>query len=62
MSVVLIRRGYGSFVRVKNTMKARRRAAHWKRKGHGDQGVTHPVIGMFIGGAYNSRHRIELYP
>ncbi len=45
---VWIRRGYGSFVRCANEVKARGLAKHWYRKGQGDT-EKHPVIGLFVG-------------
>ena len=56
-----IRRGYGVFVRCKNTTKAKRRAAHWKRTGQGDKGAHHPVIGLFTGRTITTAKREELF-
>lgn len=49
MRYIWIRRGYGCFVRCKNEVKARRKAAYWKLRGQGDGGTCHPVIGLFTG-------------
>lgn len=60
MSKVWIRRGYGAFVRIKNITKAKGLAKHWHRTGQGDNGVKHPVIGLFVDG-HTAAHRTELY-
>ena len=60
MKKIMIRRGYGAFVRCKNEVKARRKAAHWHRTGQGDRGAKHPVIGLFVKGITESC-RTELF-